>query len=959
MTPELYQRINALVDAALEMPADRRRHFLDQNCPENGELRTQVEQLLAAQECSSDFLEAPLLHLMAKDMAALPIGDDLAGREIHHYTVVSRLGAGGMGEVWLAKDTQLPREVAIKLLSPRFAGDPYHVRRFQQEARAASTLNHPNIVTIYEIGRTEGVDFIAQEFVHGQTLREWLVKGPLPAPLALDVAEQVTAALAAAHGAGIVHRDIKPENVMIRPDGLVKVLDWGLARLTERMPQGLDEPPSNDSAIRPGFVLGTVQYMSPEHARGLTVDSRSDIFSLGVILYEMVAGVAPFRGTSPNDVLTTILTDEPEPLSNKIAGAPPELERIVRLCLEKDPQARYSGATELRKDLNRLRRRMEPLSVSTQFPALAVSSKAPKSGRGAFLPLLAIILAVLIVAGTLITVSRQRSNSFFNSMKISRLTTRGEVADAAISPDGNHVAYVLEEERGQSMWIKQLATGADIMTRSPEPGQHTGLTFSSDGKYLYYRRQVDNGIFALYRLGVQGGEPVKLIANVSAIAFAPSGQRFAFFRIDPSQRESSLMVANADGTGERTIRTRRLPQYFGRYSLAWSPDGLWIACFAGNGVSPNRQAFHLTQIRVADGAEKTITRRSWRWGGSIVWPASRDRLLFDATDQSDGYQIWSASLKNGEVSRLTNDLNDYRRLSLTGDAKTMLAVETQKAADIWVAPLGESNRANQLTFGNVQGLDSIAWTPDGRIVYSAQAGDSRNIWIMDGFGRDLTQLTHGPDNKTEVAVTRDGKYIVYQDEGKICRIGLDGSHELQLTHGTHDVHPEPTPDGRFVMYASFTNWSPGIAGKPTLWKVPIDGGESVQLSSTPASIPKVSPDGKLVAFEYFPGTDPQLSAHLIALTNSEGGPPTRVFDRLPALASDVLWAPDGRSLQFVVLSKRVGNVWRQALNGAPPVQLTHFNTGQMFSFAWSYDGRQLALARGKTTRDIVLITDFE
>jgi eukaryotic-like serine/threonine-protein kinase len=961
LSPELYRRINALVDAALELPADRRPIFLDKNCAEDLELRTQVEHLLAAHESDSDLLEASALELIAKDLATLPIGEDLTGREIHHYTVLSRLGAGGMGAVWLARDTHLPREVAIKLLSPRFAGDPYHAKRFQREARAASTLNHPNIVTIYEIGTTEGVDFIAQEFVLGHTLRERLSQGPMPLLLALDIAEQVATALAAAHGAGIVHRDIKPENVMIRPDGLVKVLDWGLARLTERMTQALDEPPANDSAIRPGFVLGTVRYMSPEHARGLTVDSRSDIFSLGVILYEMVAGVAPFRGTTPNDVLSGILLDQPEPLSSHLAGAPPELERIVRLCLQKQREARYSDAAELRKDLSRLRRRMEPLSLSSQLPALSSNLQPPGRARGALWATLAVVFAALIGSGILITINPRRNDSFFNSMKISRLTTRGEVADAAISPGGNSVAYVLQEDRGQSLWIKQLATGSEIMTRAPETGQHTGLTFSPDGNYLYYRRQIGNGTFALYRLSMQERrEPVELANNVSAIALAPGGRRFAFFRIDPSQRQSSLMLANADGTGVRTIRTRRLPEYFGRYSLAWSPDGRWIACFAGNGRSPGGQAFHLIEVSVANGGEKTISARSWRWGGSIVWPANKNRLLFDATDQIDGeYQIWSASLENGAVSRLTNDLNDYRRLSLTSDAKTMLAVETQTASDVWVASNGDSNRANQLTFGNVHSLESMAWTPDSRIVYSARSGDSHNLWIMDDFGRDLKQLTDGPYNKVEVAVTRDGKYVVYQGEGKIWRIGLDGAHPLQLTHGAQDVHPEPTPDSRSVVYASFTNWSPGIAGKPTLWKVPIEGGKPVQLSSIAASIPKVSVDGKLIAFEYFPGADPQLSPHQVAVMNSQGGPPTKIFDRLPTLNSDVFWAPDGKSLEFVVLSKRVGNLWRQPLNGVAPLPVTHFNTGRMFTLAWSHDGRQLAMARGKTSHEVILIQDFE
>ena len=977
MTPERYQLINALADSALEVPQNERERFLEEACGGDRELRRRVDQLLAAHDSSADFLETPVLEVLAKDMATPAMGDDLVGRRIDRYTIISHLGAGGIGQVWLARDEQLTRDVALKLLFPRFAGDPYHIRRFQQEARAASTLNHPNIVTIYEIGKNEGVDFIAQELVGGQTLRQWLAEGPVPLGSVLDIGVQMAAALAAAHGAGIVHRDIKPENVMVRPDGLVKVLDFGLARFIERGPLAPAGLASNKSMTRPGFVLGTVRYMSPEQARGLPVDQRSDLFSLGVVLYEMVTGSAPFSGATPSDILAAILTHEPAPLSLYLAETAPELERIIRRCLEKDSQARYSDATELRRDLNRIRRQMglagEPLSGSdeivpvipagikggqTQMPEV-VAAGAEKSRTAQWILLIG-IAAVLAGVGIFIHANRNATASRFNSMKISRLTTRGEVADAAISADGKYVGYVLDEARGQSVWILQLATGSDIRTVAAERGQHAGLTFSSDGNYLYYRKRVANGIFTLYRVGVLGGEPVEVMANVSGIAFAPGGKHLAFFRVDPSNQESTLMVANPDGSDQRRIATRRLPRYFSRYSLAWSPDGRSIACFAGNAASSSTQAFHLIEVRVADGTERTIARRGWRWGGSIVWPTSRDTLLFDATEQiEDGYQIWTASLKSGEVSRLTNDLNDYTRLSLTSDAKTMLAVQTQNAADVWLAPGGDSSRAVQITSGNIQAVESIAWMPDGRIVYSAQQGDYRHIWIAEADGGNAKQLTRGSSDEIELAVTREGKYIVYQLEGKIWRIDSSGGNALQLTHGVRDVHPDASGDSRFVVYASFTGWSPGIAGKPTLWKIPIEGGRATELSPAAASIPKVSPDGKLIAFEYFPGADPQLSPHFIAILNSEGGSPVRIFDKLPAIASDVFWAPDGKALQFVVASQRVGNVWAQPLNGAPPSEVTHFNTDQIFTFAWSRNGRQLAMARGKTTRDVVLITNFE
>ena len=351
MTPERYQLINALADSALDIPREERGRFLEQACAGDAGLRAQVDRLLAAHESSGNFLESPLLQLLANDMPAPVSRGDLSGQKIGRYFVKSRLGAGGIGQVWLAKDEELTRDVALKLLFPRYAGDPRQVRRFQQEARAASTLNHPNIITIYEIGKSDGpnfvaMDFIAQEFVHGSTLRQWVANGPAPILPVLDVGIQIAAALEAAHGAGIIHRDIKPENVMVRPDGLAKVLDFGLARFLERAPlqSGGDGPA--ESMTQPGFVLGTVRYMSPEQARGLPVDQRTDLFSLGVVLYEMLTGSAPFSGSTPSDVLAAILTDEPAPLASSLPRVPQQLELIIRRCLEKDPALRYPGANE-------------------------------------------------------------------------------------------------------------------------------------------------------------------------------------------------------------------------------------------------------------------------------------------------------------------------------------------------------------------------------------------------------------------------------------------------------------------------------------------------------------------------------------------------------------------------------------------------------------------------------------
>jgi serine/threonine protein kinase/formylglycine-generating enzyme required for sulfatase activity len=368
MKPERWKQIEKIYDAALKRAADRRASFLDQACEGDGELRSEVASLLASEEQAGDFLAAPALEVAAQDLAAA--ASSPIGRRIGHYQVLSLLGSGGMGEVYLARDTRLGRKIALKLLPAELTADADRLRRFEQEARAASALNHPNIITIFEIGQEGSTRYIATEFIDGQTLRHLMKSGRMDLLRALDAAAQVAAALAAAHRHGIVHRDIKPENVMLRRDGYVKVLDFGLAKLTEER-QGNKETgrqgdllPVSLSPLLPlsstGAVMGTPRYMSPEQARGEKVDARADIFSLGSALYEMITGHPPFTGATASDVIAAILRDTPPPLTNYNPEAPRELEQVVSKALRKNRDERYQAASELLADLRRLKKRLEP-----------------------------------------------------------------------------------------------------------------------------------------------------------------------------------------------------------------------------------------------------------------------------------------------------------------------------------------------------------------------------------------------------------------------------------------------------------------------------------------------------------------------------------------------------------------------------------------------------------------------
>ena len=363
MTPERYRQIGELYHAALEVDAAERAVFLARACADDAELRRQVESLINSHEQAADFIAAPALEVAA-EMLAGDETDALTGRTIAHYHVLSLVGAGGMGRVYLAEDTGLGRRVALKLLPEHFTHDKNQVQRFRQEARAASALNHPNILTVHEVGQVEGTEFIVTEYVEGETLRARLARAPLGVREALDVAAQAAGALVAAHAAGIVHRDVKPENVMLRTDGYVKVLDFGLAKLTEHLagfgPAESESPTRPIIRTTPGVVMGTAIYMSPEQARGLQVDARTDIFSLGVLIYEMVAGRLPFEGSNSNEILASILNDkEPLPLARFAREVPAELERIVAKALRKRRDERYQTTKDLLLDLKALKQELE------------------------------------------------------------------------------------------------------------------------------------------------------------------------------------------------------------------------------------------------------------------------------------------------------------------------------------------------------------------------------------------------------------------------------------------------------------------------------------------------------------------------------------------------------------------------------------------------------------------------
>ncbi|MDX6695834.1 MAG: eukaryotic-like serine/threonine-protein kinase [Blastocatellia bacterium] len=922
-----------------------------------------------------------------------------AGIQLGRYEIRSQLGAGGMGEVYLARDTQLERTVALKLLPADVASDQQRMQRFVQEARTASGLNHPNIITIYEIGEADTTHFIATEFIDGLTLRQRMTNGRMRMGEALDVSVQVAAALSAAHAAGIAHRDVKPENIMVRHDGYIKVLDFGLAKPTERQASLVDTEAATKMLVNtsPGMVMGTVSYMSPEQTRGYALDARTDIWSLGIVLYEMVTGRVPFAGETTSDVIVAVLDREPLPLSEYLPEAPPELQRIVRKALRKDREERYQSVKDMLVDLRALKQELEfedkldrslppdgrsgtiykttsgqslrvAFETNRELAAQTQTHQPPRSTSsaeliiqeikrhkgGALLAASIISLIVLSLIGFIVyRMARSHGESAamkpFQSTRICRLTSTGNSVDVAISPDGKYIAHVVNDGAQLSLWVKQVATTTNKQLVAPVASEYHGVTFSPDSNYVYYvKGERNRPLSELFQVSVLGGDSRKLLSDVdSAVTFSPDGKRLAFMRNKPTKKEIDLLIANADGSNERTLSTHRNAIQFN--SPSWSPDGKTIACASGD--KSNAQA-SVIGINVEDGAEQPLTSQRWRFIERLAWLPSGEglALLAPSDETSEASQIWLLSYPGGEARRITNDLNIYAALSFSSDSASLATVQTNVLSNVWVAPNADADRARQITTGSSR-YYSLSWATDGRILYASNSGGNLDVYISAADGSNQKQLTINANSNFGPVASPDGRYIAFISNRagagyNIWRMDMNGGNLKQLKRGGMESNPQCTPDGRWVVY---TSWE---AGKPTIWKVSIDGGEAQQLTDKYSMAPVVSPDGKQFACSYW---DEQYDTQFdIAIIPIEGGAPVKTFD-LPTM--NVRWSSDGRALTYIETRDNASNIWGQPLAGGPARQLTNWKSDRIFNFAWSRDGKQLALARGVVSNDVVLISD--
>ena len=888
-------------------------------------------------------------------------------RQVSHYRLLEQLGSGGMGTVWVAEDLNLGRRVALKFISEGKDCNQQALERFKQEARTASSLNHPNICTIYEIGEQDGEYFIAMELVEGEPLDAYLKHHQFELQQLLDVAIQIADALDAAHSSGVLHRDVKPANILLTSQGRVKILDFGLAKLiAARKPEAMPtyagstvvSPPEHLTS--PGTAVGTVAFMSPEQARGKDLDARSDLFSFGAVLYEMGTGKLPFDGQTTAVIFDAILNHDPVPPRELNPAIPTRLEDIIRTALEKDRDLRYQSAAEMRAELKRLKRDSSSgrvLASSASGPVAAqprqsvsappaAAAAAPARHKLVLFAAFGIIVLVAAALGLYFWKSSRPLGFNLQNMQITQLTESGNAGAAALSPDGRYVVYVVRDGAMESLWVRQVVTGGNVQVLAPDQVHFVAVTFTPDGNYVMFVRsdKSTTNFRYLYKMPVLGGAPNQLIRDIdSAPSFSPDGQQIAFTRGIVSPSGNRILIANADGSGERLVAERK-GFNAGNATVAWAPDGRNIASITAEASEKgSRWVLQITDVKTGNMHELHSFASPAR---AIAWfPDGSGLFVVAAEAASPRHQIWYVTYPQGKLSRFTNDLSDYDDccLDITRDAAELVVLQRSITSDVWIAKPDGSD-ARQVTSGEPTGI-ALGWLGN-RIISASPTGR----WhIMNADGSGYAPLLNDGTPHIQFTTCADGRHIVYttyRNGGlELWSSEADGSNSVKLVRAAVLAGGVCTPDSKSVLYASSSE----------IWKVPISGG-TPEKTDLPFSIVNFSRDGSLV-FYTVQSVEGGSYKGQVVVARVTGGKPLYTFN--PPYGMRALhFTPDNSALAFILTRNRAANIWKQPLSGGEPVQFTHFTSGDMFDFGWSPDGKQLAFSRGESKTDVIMMSNF-
>ncbi len=834
MSASRWQRIEEIFHQAVDLPPEERPGFLAEVCAGDASLRQEVESLLAHEtEDGSTFMGA------AGDQASQWIG-----RRVAHYEIVEKLGEGGMGVVYKARDTRLGRFVALKVLPPEKVADLGRKARFVQEARAASALNHSNIVVVHDINSDGGIDFMVMEYMAGKTLDQLIGRKGLPVREALKYAIQIADALARAHAAGIVHRDIKPSNVIADEHGHAKVLDFGLAKLTESEPvSGDEETRTVRAATEEGMIVGTPAYMSPEQAEGRKVDARSDIFSFGALLYEMVTGRRAFQGDSRMSTLSAVLHQEPKPLGE----APHELEKIVNRCLRKDPDRRFQAMADLGVAL----RDVCEESESHSKPARVVAGRRGMVAAG--------VLIAAAAAATWFLLSRAAPPA--PSIPVPLTSLPGNSGSPSFSPDGNKVAFAWNGQAGNNwdIYVQQIGTNVPFRLTS-DPAMDYYPAWSPDDRYIAFWRRG-----SLMLIPPLGGPERKIADNAGAgISWTPDGKWLAAPLSAGPGKPDGIWLISAE-TGEKRQLTQ--PHVPADAMPSISPDGTMLAF--DRYLEPHvSRPFVLPLLRDgrAAGDARVVGRESYGAPSQIAWtPDSREIVYTAGTGPS--HRLWRQtvagtrppvrlnfaveSVLSVAIARnrprlvyewYVNNTNLWRLDTRTGKSKALVAARGQHASpryspdgrkiafestrsgnlEIWTCDAEGANCLQLTSFGGPQ-TGSPRWSPDGRwLVFDSRPDVSSHLYLIQSDGGAPRQITSGNSVNDMPFWSHDGRWIYFCSDrtGKhaLWRLPAAGGAASLISHEDGCAYPVESPDGKWIYY-----WKAEVLGS-AVFRIPAEGG---------------------------------------------------------------------------------------------------------------------------------------
>ena len=959
--PDRRRRVDDLCDAALDREARERAAFVAAACGRDEPLRQEVEALLAHAQAAEGFLAAPVgevaAHVLAGEQTA-----SLVGRQIGSYQILSRLGAGGMGEVYRARDTKLGRDVAIKVVADAFLSDAERLARFEREARVLATLNHPHIGAIYGAEEADGVRGLVLELVEGATLAERLAFGPLPIQEALTVARQIADAIEAAHEKGVIHRDLKPANIKITPDGTVKVLDFGLAKVFAEEGAGNDVPQAPPITIegtlqrtREGVIAGTAAYMSPEQARGKAVDKRTDIWAFGCVLYEMLTARPPFYGGETISVtIEAILEREPD-TSVLPAQTPVTIRRLLQRCLEKDPKRRLRDIGDARLEIE------EALGVIVSSGGAAAPERASPdrpiaAARPARLAWWAAAAAGLLVIGGAATWQLQRSEYFWRNplegAKVTRLTDfDGAEHHAAISRDGKFVAFLSDRDGTWDAWATQVGTGEfHNLTKGsvPElrnPGTRT-IGFHPDGSsVILWSRVPDSTKGGLVNAGwavpTMGGPLRPYLPGISEINWSPDGRRIVYH---PPTDGDPLFVTELDEKSGRQIYVAR--KGFHNHFPVWSNDGAFIYFVHGLPLEES----DVWRIRPTGGEPERLTFHDSR----VTFPTllgNRTLLYLASDDDGSGPWIYAMDVERRVPHRISTGVEEYMSLAASADDRRLVATVSRSTAGLWRVPIADrvvdGSAATPISLPTARGLSPRSGR--GYIIYRApKAGTDALLKLADGAS---TELWSGVEGRPlgGPAIAPDGQRLAFlvQRHGltQLYMLNLDGSGARRIAEEL-DVRGTPawSPDGQWLAVAANRD------GEPQIFKIPVGGGTPVLLVKEYSIDPVWAPSGEFLVYS---GADvgTTFSVKAVRANGARRDLPdlilTRGARRMAFLGEDalVIMKGDISHKEFWVVDLKTGR-------GRP---LT--NLGREFAvgdFDVSANGREIIFDRAQEKSDIVL-----